>query len=876
MNILHYIPAISAVLYIVLFVVTALNRPLTRQHRLFLLALVPAAVWSITDFLLRSPFWPDLKLLLLKLVIISSLFWVVQLYYFCRGFLNQPKDIWLYFGYALIGVNAVLFALNVIPPGVSVDNWKVHPVYGSWILLWIGPMALFAILGLLMLAKRLVKHTSPEERNKLGYLLSAIGLLSIFGIPSVAPQASNFSMGSIACILCASTLAYAVIRHDLINYSVFLRRLLGWGALFILSISIFETVQIIGHFTSGLEITPVMIASSSIGTLAVTAILFWLRPFILEKIDQLFYRQRYQHRRELFDFISHKMQGVQNLRELGEGLLSPLVKSLDCRQAHLLLPDKYLNHFVVRFSEPPADVSPPFQIRNDSPIINYLHDQYLTRKDLDIQAELRGVWSSERTGLSSSGIELLFPLLNRGNMVGILAFEKKLTGKYSTEDAGLIASIADQVAVTLEKERFQSELAKREKELSIINRLTRIVTSSLNIRDVFGAFVRGLQEAVDIDFASIGILEKDNLSLSAVYSQGPINCRLAGSFPVRGSGMEWIVLSKKTSIYPGEKSEDATFIDHLMKSGAASIVCLPLITRDEVIGILTLASSRVNVYSRDQVRFLEQLAYQISTSVVNSQLFSRTQSLYKSEKILRQNLEKEIKKRADFFRALVHELKTPLTPIVVSSETMLDFIQEETLKNLVRNVYNGAVRLNSRVDELLDISRGELGMLRVNLEPVDPLPLLEEVVRYIQPQLDNKRQSLVLEIPSTLPTVLGDESRLRQVLLNLLGNSMKFTPEDGQITVTTSVRRNDLVVSVRDTGKGIDKSEQDKLFIPYNQIGGDKETFSGLGLGLALCKQFVELHQGRIWVESQKGRGSTFSFTLPLIAQPAVSCKTPA
>jgi signal transduction histidine kinase len=875
MNIEHYIPAISAVLYIVLFMVTGLNRPLTRQHKLFLLALVPAAIWSITDFLLRSPFFEDQKLLLLKLVVLSSLFWVVQLYYFCRGFLNQARNIWVLVGYALIAFDTILCVLNIIPPGVTVDDWKVHPVYGSWIILWIGPMALFAILGLVMLARKLLTNTSPEERNKVGYLLSAIGLLSLFGIPSVAPQASNFSLGSIACIICASVLTFAVIKHDLISYSVFLRRLMGWAVLFVLSVGVFEIVQLIGHFTSGLEITPVMIISSTIGALVVTGILFWLRPFILEKIDRLFYRQRYQYRRELFDFVSYKMQGVQNLQELGEGLLTPLVKSLDCHRAYLLIPDKYSNDFVVRFSEPSSGSAPSFQIRNDSPIVNYLHSQYLTRKDLDVQAELRGVWSAERTSLNNAGIELFFPLMNRGNIVGILAFEKKLTGKYSIEDARLIENIANQVAVTLEKERFQSELAKREKELSIINRLTRIITSSLNIQDIFDTFILGLQEAVEIDFAMIGILEKDELDLSAVYNKGNITCHLPGSIPIRGSGMEWIVLDKKTRIYPAEKSPDSAFVDHLMKAGAQSIVCLPLITRNEVIGILALAGCRSNVYSQDRIRFLEQLAYQISTSVMNSQLFSSTQSLYKSEKTARQSLENEIKKRADFFRALVHELKTPLTPIVVSSETMMEFIQEETLKNLVRNVYNGAIRLNSRVDELLDISRGELGMLKVHCEPMNLTPLLEEVSKYIQPQLDYKHQKLLLDVPCPLPSILGDESRLRQVLLNLLNNSMKYTPDGGHIFLKTTIRQNELIVSVQDTGKGIEESQQDKLFLPYNQIGGERETFSGLGLGLALCKQFVELHQGKIWVESQKDRGATFSFSLPLVPQPIVSCQRP-
>ncbi len=511
MNVLHYIPAISAFIYIVLFVITASNRPLTRNHRLFLFMLVPATCWSVSDFLMRSPFFNDYKLLLLRLVVITSLCWVIQFYIFLRAFLNAPRDIGVYLGYAMLGVTTVLCIVGAIPLGIVVDNWEARAISGWWLVFWVGPMVFLAILAIIMLVKRLMTPNSPEDRNKLNYLICSIALLAVFGIPSVAPQAKFISFGSIGGILCASVLAYSVVKHDLISISVFLRRMLGLVVLFVISVVAFELVQLVGHFVAGLVLTPVMIISSAIGTLIVSAILFWLRTFFMEKIEQLFNRQRYQYRQELFDFVAHKMRGVRDLQELGEGLLSPLVKTLDCRQAYILLPERSSENFVIRFSEPSPDSLSSLHIRKDSPIIGYLHNQYLTKKDLDISAELRGIWTSERTDLHNSGIELMFPLLNRGNMVGILALGKKRSGKYSIEDANLVESIANQVAVSLEKERFHNQLAKREKELSIINRLTRVLTSSLNIQDVYDIFIAGLREAVDIDFAAIGIIENDKM-----------------------------------------------------------------------------------------------------------------------------------------------------------------------------------------------------------------------------------------------------------------------------------------------------------------------------------------------------------------------------
>jgi PAS domain S-box-containing protein len=240
---------------------------------------------------------------------------------------------------------------------------------------------------------------------------------------------------------------------------------------------------------------------------------------------------------------------------------------------------------------------------------------------------------------------------------------------------------------------------------------------------------------------------------------------------------------------------------------------------------------------------------------------------YNSEKEARRALEMEISKRADFFRALVHELKTPLTPIMVSSEALIDLMSEPTFKNLARNVYNGASRLNERVDELLDIARGERGMLKVNREPMSMEILIHDVANYIRPQTMQNRQDFKVDIPAPLPTIMGDETRLRQVLLNLLDNAIKFTPERGQIVLRAIADDDNLMVKVQDTGCGIDTSDQERLFQPYNRIEDDRQHFSGLGLGLALCKQLVDLHEGRLWIESQKGKGTSFFFSLPTAKQ---------
>ncbi len=242
------------------------------------------------------------------------------------------------------------------------------------------------------------------------------------------------------------------------------------------------------------------------------------------------------------------------------------------------------------------------------------------------------------------------------------------------------------------------------------------------------------------------------------------------------------------------------------------------------------------------------------------------QKLYEQERKLRQELEAEMQRRVEFTRALAHELKTPLTPVIASSELLVAELKQEPLLSLAKNVNRGASNLNNRIDELLDLARGEIGMLQIKSETVDIGKLLREATQDMTPVASGKNQSLTLELPDFLPLVKGDVGRMRQVVLNLLNNAAKFTPERGEIILRAREDGTSLIVEVQDTGRGITEEEQKRLFEPYHRLESDREYLSGLGLGLALCKTLVELHGGRIWVESQAGKGSTFGFSVPLEA----------
>lgn len=242
----------------------------------------------------------------------------------------------------------------------------------------------------------------------------------------------------------------------------------------------------------------------------------------------------------------------------------------------------------------------------------------------------------------------------------------------------------------------------------------------------------------------------------------------------------------------------------------------------------------------------------------------KLQELYRLEQKLRRELEEQMEQKIEFTRALVHELKTPLTPMLAASELLITESQQGPLLNLSEKIKRGVLNLNHRIDELLDLAKGEIGMLELKCRLINPLQLLSEVADYVDPEANTKGISLVLDLPPSLPALWVDQDRLRQVLLNLFSNAFKFTPKEGRVTLKAKQKDEYIMFEVHDTGCGISKDKKKQIFQPHRQLKGNQEQFSGLGLGLALCKTLVELHGGQIWVESRKGRGSSFIFTIPL------------
>ncbi|NWF91676.1 MAG: response regulator [Syntrophaceae bacterium] len=277
---------------------------------------------------------------------------------------------------------------------------------------------------------------------------------------------------------------------------------------------------------------------------------------------------------------------------------------------------------------------------------------------------------------------------------------------------------------------------------------------------------------------------------------------------------------------------------------------------------------------------------EMKTAIVNAlrqQRLSRenkrlVDDLQRSNKLLfeaNRQLRAATEAKSAFLAHMSHELRTPLNAIIGFSDLLLYGMAGEInsqQRQCLEDILSSGKHLLSLINDILDLSKVEAGKIEIRPESLRLADVVDDAVTTVKPMLDESRHDLAISIPEDLPLVYGDRNRLKQILLNLLSNAIKFTPDGGKLSIETVRKGNLCQVSMVDNGIGIRKEDQASIFEPFTQVDtlpGEKKQ--GTGLGLALTKQLVELLGGRIWVESEYGQGSRFTFTIPFAEKEAAS-----
>jgi len=238
-------------------------------------------------------------------------------------------------------------------------------------------------------------------------------------------------------------------------------------------------------------------------------------------------------------------------------------------------------------------------------------------------------------------------------------------------------------------------------------------------------------------------------------------------------------------------------------------------------------------------------------------------AIYQKERELHSKLQLEMGRRVDITRKLIHELKTPLTSLLASSQILCDEEQDQKLVRLAKYIWEGANSLNLRIEELHDLTKGEMGNLKLAVKDVDLRDLLRALVEGSSALSQQYGITIELDIEGLLPVIRADPDRIRQVILNLINNACKYAKSGKRVIIKARREQDSALIEVKDFGPGIPREKRKILFDPAYQLS-DHDLSGGLGIGLILCKMLVELHGGRIWLKSQPGKGTSVLFTIPI------------
>ncbi len=629
MSIYVLLPLIATVAYIPLLVMTIGSHPWQRRHSLFILFLVPAMIFGSIDFFLRGNLFPQYSSLLLKLLLITYTLVGVQLYCFISSFFAPGQGRLLPVAYATLAATIALVLLGYIPGGLTFGGDRLYLNYGTGIIFATIPLLALVGRSLYLFGKRLRVLDNPVLYNQVVSLLLGMSIWVIFTLAALIPWGGEFPISHFGNVIVAFILGYATIRQELMDIRFVLRRALSWLILAASGVGIYVILFFLLHVLLGLELH-LLTLTAGLGVAAlVGAFIYSIRGIPQERIDHFFYRKTYDDRQKLLDFVG-RIHNVFSLRELSGELLVLIVGAIKCRRACLLFPEGQGGGFIPRFIEPKGgdNTLSSLKLRHDNPVVRYLSKKHrlLTIQSLDIMPEFYSLWEQERKEIKAAEIELFMPVVSRGKLVSILMLSKKQSGRYLLEDISLLEDITNRVAVSIERGYLHEEVSQRQEELSVIGHLAAILTSSLDIREIYDNFVKELGKVVDVDLAIIALIEGDELDLLALSSEGNSAWQTGDKLPLKGTATEWVVTHKAPLIEPNLTEESRFWTDkHHLKQGIQSMVFLPLIVDDKAIGSLSLGSRHPNAYGQSQVQLLSQLASRIATPIENARLYAEAE-----------------------------------------------------------------------------------------------------------------------------------------------------------------------------------------------------------------------------------------------------------
>src|SRR5712671_3664424 len=469
---------------------------------------------------------------------------------------------------------------------------------------------------------------------------------------------------------------------------------------------------------------------------------------------------------------------------------------------------------------------------------------------------------------------LAVPMFRQNEVIGAISLAHREVDTFSDAHLELLKTFADQAVIAVENVRLFKELEARTAELTrsvgeltALGEISQVLSSTLDLETVLTTIV---SRAVQLSGLDGGVVfEYDDsteefVHRAATETGGTLAEARRTTRVRRGEGM---VGQTAITLEPAQVPDitepgayDSRLRGNLIASGVRAILAVPMVREGRLIGSLVVSRNRAGDFPAETIELLRTFATQSALAIQNARLFREIAD--KSRQ-----LEAASRHKSEFLANMSHELRTPLNAIIgfseVLAEKMFGDVNDKQAEYL-QDILESGRHLLSVINDILDLAKIEAGHMELDSAAFDLPSAIDNALILVRERASRRGITLGCTIDQRLGLISGDERKVKQVLLNLLSNALKFTPEGGQIDVAARLHADRAEVSVTDTGVGIAPGDQEAVFEEFRQVGATDKKAEGTGLGLALSRRFIELHGGQISVQSEIGHGSTFTFTLPV------------
>jgi signal transduction histidine kinase/HAMP domain-containing protein len=470
---------------------------------------------------------------------------------------------------------------------------------------------------------------------------------------------------------------------------------------------------------------------------------------------------------------------------------------------------------------------------------------------------------------------LAAPLLREGVPIGAIVLVRTEVQSFTDKQVVLLQTFADQAVIAIENVRLFQELQTRTRELArsvgelqALGEVGRAVSSTLDLETVLATIVSRASQLSGTDGGAIYEYDEDTETflLRATQNLDPELVELLRStFIKKGEGAMGRMALTREPVQITDILHDATYQSQVreivLRTGYRAVLAVPLLRESGIIGGLVMNRKTPGEFEPSVIELLRTFATQSALAIQNARLFQELEE--KSRQ-----LEIADRHKSEFLASMSHELRTPLNAVIGFSEVLLERMfgeinpkQEEYLQDIL----SSGRHLLSLINDILDLAKIEAGRMELEVADFHLPQAIDNAVTLVRERAARRSITLDVAIDPALGEIKGDERKVKQVMLNLLSNAIKFTPEGGRVDVHAGLVDGVAEISVSDTGVGIAPEDHEAVFEEFRQVGTDyAKKHEGTGLGLTLCRRFVELHGGKIWVKSQLDQGATFTFTLPV------------